>query len=153
MASALSISKLFAAVAAAMYDHDPGSTAAVICSPDGGTTKRVYDLGKGGGFAVLASNQVLVGAGITRLEIVAAEDILMATNLTVVKDTGVIAPDAMDDYAVLECIEQEVVQLGASLRYVAARITMANAGDEARVVYIGFDPRHKYNGLTATYIS
>lgn len=153
MASVNTIQRLFADAAIAMYDHDPGATTAIICSPDGGTTKRVLDLSKYDVFAVLASNQVLVGAGITKVEIVAAEDILMATNLTVIKDSGVIATDAMDDYCALECQASEVVQLGANLRYVAARITQANAGDEARVVYIGYKPRLKSNGLTATYIS
>jgi len=77
----------------------------------------------------------------------------MTTNLTVIKTSGAVVADALDDFVVLECSAEEISQLGNGLRYAAARITMANAADEAKVVYIGYAPKTKTAGLTATYIS
>lgn len=153
MASALSISKLFANAMIQMWDHDPGATSAVICSPDGGTTKRVVDLRDYEGFAVVAMSSTLTGAGITKLEIVASEDSAGATNLTVVKDSGTVAADAVGDFVALECTAEELAQLDPDLRYVAARLTCANAADEAVVTYIRHKPRFATSGLTANTIA
>lgn len=153
MASALSVSKLFSGAAIAAYDHDPGATTAVITSPDGGTTKRAADMRDYDGFAVIAKPTVVGGGGLTLLEIIAAEDSALTTNVTQVKTSGTVAADALDDYVVLECLASELAQLGANLRYVGARLTMATATDEASVVYIRHRAKYAKDALTATTIA
>lgn len=157
MAGALtSFARLFANAFIKGYDHDPGATTAIVTSPDGGTTKRYLDMSLYGGFAVYATPTALTGAGITKVEIVASETVDMTT-VTVVKDSGTVVADALGDFVVLECTAAEVAQLGEAaglnLRYVGARITEANAADEAHVVYIGYDPKFPRAALTATTIA
>jgi hypothetical protein len=136
----------------ASYDHDPDSASATITTPDAGTTKRSLDMGLYSNFAVLVNNQALTGAGVTKVEIVAADDSAMATNLTQIKDSGTIAVTNLDKYALIECSAEEVAQASAaggfSLRYVAARITVANSADEARVIYIAL-PKQPHRATTA----
>lgn len=157
MASAVTTAKFSANAAVGMYDHDPGATSAVIVSADGGTTKISADMRDYEEFMVVAMSSTLTGAGITKLEIVAADDSTMATNLTVIKDSGVVAADAVGDYVVQECTAEEIAQLSAAggydLRYVAGRLTCANAADEAVVTYIRTKPRFAKSGLTATTIA
>lgn len=154
MASAVTTQKLFGRNSITMYDHDPGGTSATICSPDGGTTKRVADLTNYENFAAIAMTSVSASSsGITKLEIVAADDSAMSTNLTVVKDSGTVAADAVGDIVVAECTAAEVRSLGTSLRYVAARLTCSNSGDEAVVTYLLANPRFAYQDLTANQIS
>ena len=108
-------------------------------------------------FAALAIQTVIgSSSGITKLEIVAAED-TSGTNTVVIKDSGVVDADALCDWLIEECSMDEVAHLGAAagydLRYVAARITQSNAGDEAIVVYYA-EPNRKYlNQTPATTIS
>jgi hypothetical protein len=154
MASSVTTQKFFSKVSQASYDHDPGATTAVITSPDGGTTKRSVDMANYEGFAVIAMTSVSASSsGITKLEIVAAEDSAMSTNLTVVKDSGTVAADAVGDCVVAECTVAEIKSLGSALRYVAARLTCSNSGDEAVVTYTRHSPRFAYRDLTANQIS
>jgi len=157
MASALSSEKIGSALFMAAYDHDPGATSAVITSADGGTTKKSLDLSLYAAFGVLAKPNIVGGSGLTKLEIIAADDSALTTNVVVVKDSGTIAADALADYAFLECTAEEVAQLSAAggyaSRYVGARLTMATNTDEATVVYIGYQPRFPRSGLTATTIT
>lgn len=152
MASAVSTERFFSRQSLAAYDHDPGATSAIVCSPDGGTTKRTLDLANYGGFAVIAKPTVVGGGGLTKLEIIASASSDMSSPV-VVKDSGTVAADALDDFVALECDAAEVKHLGSTLRYVAARLTMATGTDEAAVVYIGTEPRYARTGLTATTIS
>lgn len=156
-AAATASEKIGSAVFMRAYDHDPGATTAKICGPDGGGTPRSLDLSLYAGFGVLAKPNIVGGGGLTKLEIIAADDDQLSTNVLVVKDSGVIAADALDDQAFLECTAEEVAQLSAAAgyasRYVGARLTMATATDEATVIYIGFSPRFRRSGLTATVIS
>lgn len=138
------------------YDHDPGATTAIVTSPDGGTTKRYMDLSLYGGFAVYATPTAMTGAGITKVEIVASESTAMTT-VTVIKDSGTVVADALGDFVLLECTAAEVAQLGEAaglnLRYIGARITEANAADEAHVIYIGTEPKFPRAGLSASVIA
>lgn len=160
-ASAVASEKIGARIPLKSFDHDPGATTAVICSPDGGTTKRAWDLGALGleAFGVEVRPTVIGGGGggVVKVEIVAADDAAMSTHLTVVKDSGTVAADALNDVVFLEALASEVRQLseelGYALRYVAARITCGHAGDEANVLYVGLNPRFSYSGLTATSIT
>ena len=139
------------------YDHDPGATTAVVCSPDGGTTKRVFDMRDYAGFGVLAKPTVVGGNGLTKLEIVAYEDSAGAGTAYVIKDSGTVAADALDDNVWQECTQGEVAQAGTDngveLRYVAARLTNATNSDEVSVTYVGFPPKYEADGLTATVIA
>jgi hypothetical protein len=152
MASEISTEKVFANQAIAMFLHVPNSTNATIVSPDAGTNKIGVDLRDFGNFAALAMLSAKTGNGITKFEIVASATADFAA-VTVVKDSGVVAADALADYVALECSAEEVRQLGADLRYVAGRLTLANSSDRAVVTYIRSTPRFAKSALTANYIS
>lgn len=138
------------------WDHDPGSTNAILASPDGGTTIRYVDMRDYEVFVASALSKTLTGAGITKLEIVASATTAFSA-VTVIKDSGTVAADAEYDWVVQECTAQEIAQegsdAGVELRYVAARITEANAADEALVTYIAFPKRPRLDLTPATTIS
>lgn len=156
MASPQGINKLFANNSYRLYDHDPGASTAVVVSPDGGTTKRVADMALFSHFAVVAMSSTLTGAGITKLEIIASESSDMA-NPVVIRDSGVVAADAVGDYVGLECSAEQLAQEGTDsgkhLRYAAGRLTLANAADEAVVLYVLSGARFPADGLFANFIS
>lgn len=137
------------------YDHDPGATTAVLASPDGGTTIRYLDMKDYERFSVMARPTIVGGTGLTKLEIVACADTAFSS-VTVIKDTGTIAGDSLNDVAFLECSAEEIASLGSdggvSLRYVAARLTQGTNTDEANVTYLAL-PKRAYSGLTATTIT
>lgn len=157
MASVVSSQKFLGKVAALSYDHDPGTTNALMVSPDGGTTKRSVDMSGYDGFALAVFNSVSTSSsGPTKIEIVAAEDSAMSSNLTVIKDSGTLASTHVGDTMFLECTAAEIQALGAptglALRYVAGRITCSNAGDECVATYIRHTPVFAGLDLTANYI-
>lgn len=137
------------------YDHDPGATTAVIASPDGGTTVRYLDMKDYEAFGVMCRPTIVGGSGLTKVEIIASASTAMTTE-TVIKDSGTVAGDSLNDVVFLECTAEEVAQAatdaGVALRYVAARLTMATNTDEANVSYIGV-PRRPIPGLTVTAIT
>lgn len=151
MASAVSTEKLGSSLKCYSHDHDPGATSATLAGPDGGTTIRYEDLRDIEVFGVLAKPNIVGGSGLTKLEIVASATTAFSS-VTVVKDSGTVAGDAVQDNVFLECTAEEVAHLGGTLRYVAARLTMATNTDEATVTHICI-PKRKYTGLTATTIT
>lgn len=156
MAATQTVKKLFTEAAIIAYDHDPGTTNPLIVSPDGGTTKRYVDMRDYGGFAVIAMASLLAGSGITKVEIVAAVD-TDGTDLQVITDSGTVAAAAVGDVVVQECTAEQVkevaVSSGKNLRYVGARLTCQNAGDEAVVTYIRHKARFPQDALTANAIA
>ncbi len=156
MASPQGYEKLFANAKMEMWDHDPGSTAAMVISPDGGTTLRWVDLEGYEGFAGMAMSSTLTGAGITKMEIVAADD-NAGTNTVVIKDSGTVAADAVGDFVVLECsaaeVRQESNDNSYTSKFVGVRLTVANNADEAVCWYGRVFPKYPASGLTATTIS
>lgn len=150
MASAVATQCMRSSLFMASYDHDPGATTAVIVSPDGGTTKRYVDMRDFTNLAVVAMSSTLTGNGITKLEIVASETTAFSS-VTVIKDSGTVAADAVGDLVVEECSAEEIAHLGEAaglnLRYVAGRLTCQNSADEAVVTYIGL-PVRKCKDLT-----
>ena len=156
MASSQSTIKIFADTAISMHDHDPGGTAATVCSADGGTTLAYVDMRDCDQFACAAMTSILGGNGVTLLEIVACADTDFSS-VVQVKTSGTVAADAMADYVVEECTAEEVAQLAVdesvALRYVAARLTCHNAGDEAVVTYIQRGLRFPRSGVTADTIA
>ncbi len=150
MASAVASEKIGSGIFLQSYDHDPGGTTAILAGPDGGTTIRYGDMRDYSVFGVQV-RPTIITTSVTRVEIVASATTAFST-VVVVKDTGAVVMDSLNDTAFLECTDAEVVQLGATLRYVAARITTTTSTDEANVTYIGI-PKRKYSGLTATAIT
>lgn len=134
------------------WDHDPGSTSAILASPDGGTTIRYVDMRGYHRLLAAVCQTVLGGNGVTKLEIVASATTAFSS-VTVIKDSGTIALNALGEWAVLECTSDEIAQLGeaagVNLRYAAARITCHHAGDEALVTYIATDAVFKHLDKTA----
>ena len=134
-----------------VWDHDPAVNTALVCSPDGGTTQRWVDMRDYLHFDALVIATILAGAGPTLIEIVAAED-AAGTHITQVKSSGVVALTTLASWAFLECSAEEVAAAGAAagynLRYVAARITLADVGDEAMVVYRA-TARYRHDAITS----
>lgn len=150
MASAVSSEKIGANIFLQSYDHDPGGTTAILAGPDGGTTIRYMDM-KEYDVVGMQARPTIITTSLTRLELVASATTSFSS-VVVVKDTGAVTADSLNDTLFLECTASEVVQLGATLRYVAARLTTTTSTDEANVTYIGI-PKRKYSGLTATAIT
>lgn len=155
MASAVTTSKLFANAAMITYDHDPGTTAALITSPDGGTTKRYVAMKDYEGFAGLVMATIAT-TGPTLVDIVAAED-ATGTNVTTIVSSGTVAADAVGDFVAVECTAAQIKEVGDAGGYVfthaGVRITCGNSGDECAVTYIRHKPKYPQSGLTATTIS
>lgn len=151
MASAVASEKIGSGLYVHSYDNDPGATSATLASPDGGTTIRYLDLKDYSVVAALVKPNIVGGTGVTKVELVASATTSFAS-VTVVKDSGSVAGDSLEDNVFLECTDAEVIQLGATLRYVAARVTHGTNTDESTVTYIGI-PKRAYTGLTATAIT
>lgn len=155
MASAATTSKLFGNIAMVTYDHDPGSTSALITSPDGGTTKRYVAMKDYEGFAGLVMATIATG-GPTLVEIVAASD-AAGTDVAQVVSSGVVAADAVGDFVAIECTAAQIKEVGDAagkvFTHAGIRITCASAGDECAVTYIRFKPKFPQSGLTANAIS
>ncbi len=157
MVSAVTTEKFASRNKVQMFFHDPDGTGTIITTPDGETTKRWVDMRDYGGFAVQAMSVVLTGNGITLLEIVADVNSDGSGTNRIIKSSGAVVADAVGDYVVVECLAEEIAQIGEDnsedLRYVAARLTVANSADEAVVNYIQFFPRFPATGLTADAIA
>lgn len=152
MASAVASEYIGSRIYVRTWDHDPGSTNAILASPDGGTTIRYVDLKDFFNVAVCASPTVIGGDGLTKVELVASTATTFSS-VTVIKDSGTIAGNALDDQGFLECNAEEVKHLGADLRYVAARLTMGTNTDEAKVTYICTRKGFETTGMSATTIT
>ena len=156
MVTALATEKLFANCSIESFIHMPaaGTTEQSVKAGTTATTWRAmrdYE-----GFAVIAVQGVLGGNGMIELSIYAATD-ASASNATEIKTTGVIACDAIGDYAVLEVSMEEVEQLGIAAGYhfthVTAYIDSHHADDEQGVTYIRYGCKRPHRALTATTIS
>ncbi len=155
MASSVSSEHIGSRLFVKSYDHDPGATTAELAGPDGGTTIRYADLRDYEVFGVMARPTIVGGTGLTKLEIVASATTAFSS-VVVVKDSGAVAGDSLNDVVFQECTAEEVAQLGSedgvAYRYVAARLTMGTNTDEANVTYIGI-PKRPVSGLTVTAIT
>lgn len=135
------------------WKHDPDSASATVTTPDAGTTERWVDMALYEHFGVTALLTIIgSSSGITLLEIVAASD-TDGTAIAQIVTSGAFDADALGDWAFVECNAEQVrakaVANSTVLRYVAARITCSNSGDEATVTYIGMNPKWAKSGLTA----
>lgn len=157
MASPTETDKIRARFLFQVWDHDSGDSSANVVTPDGGTTERWVDMRDHSDFAVIAIQTVIgSSSGITKLEIVAADD-ASGTNITVIKDSGTVDADAVADWLIETCTAAEVAQEssdgGFNLRYVAGRITQSNSGDEAVAVYFTIPNRPQLDLTAQTTIS
>jgi len=152
--SAVSTQKLFAREAIQMGPHSPSDTNADVCSSLGWVDMQEFDI-----FACLAMATHLAANsnGITLLEIVAATD-TSGDNPTLIKTSGACntANANLTDYQCLECLAEEVDQIGQaaglSLRYVAAVLTMDNANSLAAVTYVRSGAKAPHLNLTAPVV-
>lgn len=151
MASAVSTEKIGSEIYLHSFDNDPGATSATLAGPDGGTTIRYLDMKDYSTVGVLVKPNIVGGTGVTKVELVASATVAFSS-VTVVKDSGTVAGDSLEDNVFLECSDAEVIQLGATLRYVAARVTHGTNTDESTVTYIGI-PKRNVTGTTATAIT
>jgi hypothetical protein len=148
MASAVATNKIF-------------STHAILAgrfaSATGGALGAVVDMSLFENFSATAMAAALTGDGITKVEIIASATDNGASP-EVIKDSGTVAADAVGDHVNLECTAEEIRQIGVeegkNLRYVAVRVTAANAADVVAYTYIRTGARFQKSGLTpATAIS
>lgn len=155
MASAVTTNKFASNFAAISYDHDPGTTNALITSPDGGTTKRYVAMANYEQFAAIVMATIAT-TGPTLVEIVAATD-SSGTNATAIVTSGTVAADAVGDGVFIECSAEQIKECGDAAGYVfthvGVRITCGNSGDECCVTYIRWKPRFPAAGLSANFIS
>lgn len=153
MASAVTTDKLFSRMSLRSYDHDPGSTSAVVVSSDGGTTKNYLDMTGYSDFAVICMTSVSTSSsGPTLVEILAADD-TAGTNATVVVTSGTVASTHVGDNVCVQCTAAQMKEVLATARYATARITCSNAGDECVVMMGRFNPRAPQSGLTSNLIA
>lgn len=139
------------------YDHDPGANTAKLASPDGGTTPWSLDMSLFGAGAAMYKPSIIAGNGVTLMRAFASSDALGASNATLLKTTGAVAGDSLNDTLFLEWTAEEIAQLadaaGVSLRYVTIELTHADATDEGVLTFIGAEPRFPRDGLSATAIT
>lgn len=160
MASALSPMNLLARFLHKHFVHDPGSTSAVLASPDGGTTKYYLDMARIHRALIAVAPSIVGGNGVTLVRVFASEDAAGVVNPTLVRTSGAIQLDNLDgssnsggDCYRTEVTAQELAQLGAasglSLRYLTIEITCASAGDEV-TVDIFAEGQDVFSGQSAT---
>jgi len=134
-----------------IWDHDAGTTAATLVSPDGGTTVRSQDMRDFKHFTLIVMVTIAT-TGPTLVEIVAADDAALTTGVNQIKTSGAVVMDAVGDWVMLECTAEEIQQESTdgsdTNRYVGGRITSGNNGDESVAVYIAGQARFPQLNLT-----
>lgn len=158
MVTALATEKLFSNCCIESFIHMPAAGATEQSVKAGATATTWRAMRDYEGFAVIAVQGVKGGNGMIELSIYAATDDA-ASNATEIKTTGVIAADAIGDYAVLEVSMEEIEQIGQALAtplhftHVTAYIDSHHNDDEQGVTYIRYGCKRPHRGLTATTIS
>lgn len=152
MATAVTSQKIGSTMSLKNYDHDPGSTGAVVVSGDGGTTKHYLPMANYEWFGLLVMNSVSASSsGPTLVEIVAAED-SSGTNATAITTSGTVASTAVGDNIFIECTAAQIQEVGAAggfvFTHVTGRITCSNSGDECVVLQLRAAPRWPQLNLT-----
>lgn len=142
MAVATSTDQSSTILAVTQYDHDPDATTATDVA-----WVDMRDYGK-----ILVSFFRTVGTGTLAYTILAntASD---GSGSDVEIKAGAADPNAVGDYAFLECTAEELLSAGTDLRYVTMNLTFGTATDEGVVTYVRSCPRHSYAGLTADNIA
>lgn len=136
-------------MASTIASQKTGARQAVVATTHTGATSVVgtaVDLLSNEHVAAIASVAV-ADTALTKVEIIASPVSALNSGIVVIKDSGTVAADAVNDQVFLECSAAEVRQLGATLRYVGVRTTQA-AADVVSVVTIA-DADRPGDGKTA----
>ena len=138
------------------YDHDPGATTAILASPDGGTTPVYLDMSLFAYGAASYRPTIIGGAGVTLMRAFASSDIAGATNATLIRSSGAVAGDSLNDTVFVEWTADEIAALDTSavgLRYVTIELTHGTNTDEGNLTFVGVEPRFPRDALSATAIT
>jgi len=143
--------KLGSNAARYMYDHDPADS--TVATDVAWVDMRDYEH-----FLCMAFASALTGAGVTAFSIVGNTSSTGAgTDRVIVSHAVGSAPDAVGDFLHLECSAEQIASVGEAnsedLRYVSAKLTCANAADEAVVYYERALPRFPKANLTADHVA
>jgi hypothetical protein len=135
-----------------IFVHVPGASTAQVLTPDSGTTRIWRSMTTFGLFGVAAANAVLVGSGLTLLEILGATD-STGSNPTVISSSGALTGSSLNNGAFLEVTSAQIREVAAaanlSLTYITGRLTMQNSGDKAAVSFLRTRAIRPANNLTA----
>lgn len=158
MASAVTISKIFANASLKLYDHDPGASTAVVVSGDGGTTKNYLAMAGYENFVLVVMNSVSTSSsGPSTIAIQAATDSSGTDATVVVTTTPSTASTHVGDNIVLECDAAQIREVGATagknFTHVTGIITCSNSGDECVVLMGRFTPKIAQASLTLNNIT
>lgn len=142
MAAATTTDKSSSNMAITQYDLDPDATSATDAA---WVDMRDYS-------AIIMSFFRTVGTGAVTLKLIANSASDGSGSDVEIKTTSS-NPDAVGDYAFLECTEQDLLAAGSGLRYVSLNYTFATATDEGVATYVRHQPRHAQSGLTSDSIA
>lgn len=130
-----------------MFDFDPNATTATAV---GWVALRDFSSFLVGFFRTIGTSDVT-------LAIHAATDSSGTNSAVVVSKTVSAQPDAVGDQLYLECLAEQVAQLGSDngkvYTHVSAVISLATATDEGVALYSLDGARFNYDGLTADIVS
>lgn len=139
MGSAVTTQEIASKHSVTAYYHKPASSSAQYLTRDGGTTFHWLDMSTFDAVGFSACNAELTGNGLTHLEIWAADD-TSATNATVIVASATLAGTTIEKGGFVECTADQIKEISAAnslkLRYVTAKITLANSSDTAAVTAI-----------------
>jgi hypothetical protein len=151
MASAVTTQKIGSKFSFEALFHDPDTASAQYVTSDGGTTFYWRDMRDYEWFGVAAANSTLTGNGLTAVEIWAADD-TSGTNAQLIVASGTLSGTAVGNGAFVECTAAQIREVsaaqGKTLRYVTAKITVANSADEAAVAFLRGLAKHPQLNLT-----
>lgn len=152
--SAVTVQKVGARMSLESVFHDPDSSSATYLTSDGGTTFYWRDMRDYEWFAVSASNSTLTGNGITEIDIWAAAD-TSATSAQLIVASGTLSGTSVGQGGFVECVASQLREVEAAqglakftLRYVTAKITVANSADECAVALLRAMAKHPQLNLT-----
>jgi hypothetical protein len=132
------------------YYHKPGSSSAQYLTPDG-TTHHWLDMQGFDSVGFAACNAELTGNGITLLDIWAADD-ASGTNASQIVTSGTLSGTTIEKGGFMECTADQIREVsiagGFKLRYVTAKITLANSSDTAAVTAIRTRAKAPQQNLT-----
>lgn len=142
MAVATSTDKSSSNMAITQYDFDPDGTSATDIA---WVDMRDYA-------CFICSFFRTVGTGTLAYTILANSESDGSGSDVEIK-SGSAVPNALGDYAFLECTAEELASAGSNLRYVTMNLTFGTGTDEGVVTYVRHSPRFAKSGLTADNIS
>lgn len=152
MASSVATDNIAARMKFLMFNHAPADAATEQSLKAGAATTTWQAMRDYDAFGVGACVSVLGGNGMIELSIYAAED-SSGTNATEIKTSGVLAADALGDWAFQECSAEEIAHVGEAAGYdfthVVAYVDCHHNDDEVTAFYVFTKPSRAADALTA----